>query len=230
MTRTKQVPTEKPAQKQARVWTTQKALILSMACLAVGIGGGWLIRGWQSPAVAETAKASSMPAASASVPAPAPQTPSPERLKEMADAQAAPLLDKLKGDPKNPEVLISVGNLYYDAQQYPRAIDYYGRALKVRPADANVLTDMGTAYWYTGNSDAAITAFNAALKAVPDNPNTLFNRGLVRWKGKSDAAGAIADWEKLLAVNPGYAGNSQVQQLLAEARAASGGKLSTPAK
>lgn len=205
-------------------WSAKQTTILATFCLLVGVAGGWAIHAAQSPAAIGSAQATQVS------PTVAPQPPTPAQLKQMADAQAAPLLDKLKGDPKNPEVLISVGNLYYDAQQYPRAIDYYGRALKVRPADANVLTDMGTAYWYTGNSDAAITAFNAALKAVPDNPNTLFNRGLVRWKGKSDAAGAIADWEKLLAVNPGYAGNSQVQQLLAEARAASGGKLSTPAK
>ena len=38
----------------------------------------------------------------------------------------------------------------------------------------------------------------------PNNPNTLFNLGLVKWKGKTDVAGAVADWEKLLAANPNY--------------------------
>ncbi len=57
-----------------------------------------------------------------------------------------------------------------------------------------------------------------ALSYAPDNANTLFNRGLVRWKGKTDAAGAIADWEKLLALNPNYQGKAQVQQLLADAK------------
>jgi tetratricopeptide (TPR) repeat protein len=136
----------------------------------------------------------------------------------MADAQAAPLLEKLKADPQNPDLLTSVGNLYYDAQQYPTAIDYYGRVLKVKPFDANVRTDMGTAYWYTGNADSAIAAFNLALKDAPDNPNTLFNRGLVRLKGKADAAGAIADWQKLLAINPNYAAKDQVEQMMAEAK------------
>jgi tetratricopeptide (TPR) repeat protein len=136
----------------------------------------------------------------------------------MADAQAAPLLEKLKADQANPDLLTSVGNLYYDAHQYPTAIDYYGRALKVRPSDAPVRTDMGTAYWYMGNADAALAEFDKALTFAPTNPSTLFNRGLVRLQGKKDSAGAIADWEKLLAANPAYQGRNQVEQMMAEAR------------
>ena len=136
----------------------------------------------------------------------------------MADAQAAPLLDQLKSDPDNPELLTRIGNLYYDAQQYPVAVDYYGRALKAKPADAAVRTDMGTAYWYMGNADMAIAEFNKALAYTPNNPNTLFNLGLVKWKGKMDSAGAIADWEKLLATSPNYEGRDKVEQMMAEVK------------
>jgi cytochrome c-type biogenesis protein CcmH/NrfG len=136
----------------------------------------------------------------------------------MADAQAAPLLDKLKAEPKNPELLAGIGNIYYDAQQYPIAVDYYGRALKARPSDASVRTDMATAYWYMGNADTAIAEFNKALSYEPNNPNTLFNLGLVKWKGKSDVAGAVADWEKLLKTNPNYQDRDKVQQMMTEAK------------
>ena len=47
----------------------------------------------------------------------------------------------------------SIGNVYYDAQQYPIAVEYYTRALKLKPSDAAVRTDMATAYWYMGNAD-----------------------------------------------------------------------------
>jgi tetratricopeptide (TPR) repeat protein len=53
-------------------------------------------------------------------------------------------------------LLAKIGNIYYDAQQYPVAIDYYQQSLKVAPDDASVRTDMATAFWYTGNSDTAI--------------------------------------------------------------------------
>ena len=139
-------------------------------------------------------------------------------MKEMADAQAAPMLEKLKADPNNPGLLASIGNLYYDAQQYPVAVDYYGRALKLRPSDAAVRTDMGTAYWYMGKADEAIAEFDRALSYEPNNPNTLFNRGLVKQQGKKDIAGAIADWEKLLAVSPAYEARDKVKQMIVEAK------------
>ena len=88
----------------------------------------------------------------------------------MADAQAEPLLDKLKSDPNNPELLTGIGNIYYDAQQYPIAVDYYGRTLKINPSDTAVRTDMATAYWYMGKADLAIEEFNKALIYAPNNP------------------------------------------------------------
>ena len=205
-------------QTAATQWTRERAALLAVVCLMVGIAGGWSLRGMQFPAAARPANAASASAPATNGTGAAAQTPGPDQLKAMADTQAAPLLDKLKSDPENPELLTSIGNLYYDAQQYLIAAGYYGHALKTRPSDAAVRTDMATAYWYMGNADLAIEEFNKALTYAPTNPNTLFNLGLVKWKGKMDSAGAIADWEKLLATNPNYEGKDKVEQMLAEVR------------
>jgi tetratricopeptide (TPR) repeat protein len=149
-------------------------------------------------------------------PGAAPQSPATDGLKQMADAQAAPLLNRLKSDPNNTDLLASIGNVYYDAQQYPTAIDYYERVLKAKPSDVAVRTDMATGYWYIGDADTSIAEFNKALSYAPNNPNTLFNLGLVKWKGKMDSAVALADWKKLLAANPNYQGKDQVEQMMAE--------------
>jgi tetratricopeptide (TPR) repeat protein len=198
-------------------WTKQQATILAVACLLAGIAGGWSIRGprTQGPAASPTASSVSAPPANVS---PSPAEPTPMQLEQMADAQAAPLLEKLKSAPDNRDLLAGVGNLYYDAHQYPQAVDFYARLLKIEPADAAVRTDMGTAFWYMGNSDRALAEFDKALAVAPNNPNTLFNRGLVRWKGKADAAGAVADWNKLLASYPKYQGRAQVERLLSEVK------------
>ena len=210
-------------------WTSVQAYTLAVVCLLLGMAGGWLIRGSQSPAAPVEAASVSAPAPAGMGAAPNAQ-PTPEQMKKMADAQAAPLIEKLKSDPNNPELLANIGNFYYDAQVYPIAVDYYGRALKAKPADAGVRTDMATAYWYMGNADDAINEFNKALTYEPNKPNTLFNRGLVKWQGKMDINGAVADWEKLLATNPNYEGKDKVEQMIAEAKKHSDVKPGTKAK
>jgi tetratricopeptide (TPR) repeat protein len=197
-------------------WTAQRALLLMAVCLMAGMAGGWAARGARVPAQPENAKVPAGPTAAAAVAPPVTLAPSPDQLKSVADNQAAPIIAKLKADPKNLELLTSIGNLYYDAQQYPFAVDYYGRELLIKPSDTAVRTDMATAYWYMGNADAAIAEFNKALTYAPTNPNTLFNLGLVKWQGKHDSAGAIAEWKKLLAANPSYEAKDKVEKMLSE--------------
>jgi tetratricopeptide (TPR) repeat protein len=190
-----------------KAWTGARATTLAVACLLAGIAGGWFLRAAQSPATGESSTSTNAAPGNG-----------PARMKALAESQAAPLLEQLKASPADPALLANIGNVYYDAQQYASAIDYYGRSLHSAPDNVSVRTDLGTAYWYSGNADAAIAEFNKALTYEPTNPNTLFNRGLVKWKGKSDAAGAVADWQKLLAANPNYEGKENVEKLLADAK------------
>jgi len=196
-------------------WTRERAALLGILCLAAGLGGGWYARDILNPVKAESGPSSGTAASSTGL-RPTSSGTNGAGLKEAADAKAAPLLDQLKSDPDNLEVLTNLGNLYYDAQQYSSAVGFYQRALKLRPADVSVRTDLGTAYWYLGNADAALTQFDTALSFSPSNPNTLFNRGLVKWQGKKDREGATADWKKLLATSPDYQGKENVEKMLAE--------------
>jgi tetratricopeptide (TPR) repeat protein len=210
-------------------WTSVQAYTLAVICLLVGIAGGWFIRGSQSPAAAATETASAPAPAAGSADAGA-QTPTPAQMQKMADTQAGPLLEKLKADPANAGLLANIGNIYYDAQQYPTAIDYYQRALKVEPANTGVRTDMGTAYWFTGNADAAIAEFQKSLSYEPHKANTLFNLGIVEWQGKMDIDKATATWQKLLDTNPNYEAKDKVLELMAQAKKHSGVQPGTPAK
>ena len=203
-----QIPTKR--------WTIRHVVVLSVVCLAAGVAGGWSIGGPRSPSIPRSTKAASVTALQSQSASPAAQIPGPGQMKMAADSQAAPLIEKLNADPENSELLTSIGNLYYDAQQYPVAVDYYQRALKSKPSDAAVRTDMATAYWYMGNADLAIAEFNKALTYAPNNANTLFNLGLVKWRGKKDGAGAVADWKKLLKTSPNYEGKDKVEQMLTE--------------
>ncbi|MGO8794941.1 MAG: tetratricopeptide repeat protein [Candidatus Sulfotelmatobacter sp.] len=214
------------ASNSKQEWTSVQAYVLAVICLLVGVAGGWFVRGSQSPApvAAETATAPAMGNGSATA------QPTPAEMQKMADTQAAPLIEKLKGDPNNPGLLENIGNVYYDAQQFPTAIDYYQRALKIEPANTGVRTDMATAIWYTGNADGAIAEFQKSLSYDPNKPNTLFNLGVVEWQGKMDIDKATAVWQKLLDTNPNYEGKDKVLELMAQAKKHSGVKPGTPAK
>jgi len=198
-------------------WTSAQAYVLAAVCLLIGIASGWFIRGSQAPATPATFDTASAPAPQSASASGSPM-PSPEQMKKMADTQAAPLVEKLKSDPNNAELLASVGNVYYDTQQYPTAIDYYQRSLKQQPGNASVRTDMGTAMWYMGDADGALAQFSQALKTEPNKANALFNMGIVKWQGKMDIQGAVDAWQKLLDTNPGYENKQQVLDLMAQAK------------
>lgn len=213
----------------SRGWTSTQAYVMASICLVVGVALGYLFRGSESGLVppsqaVQTASTEPGPAGMQQ------QMPSLEDLKRMADAQAAPLIEKLKSDPNNPGLLASIGNYYYDARQYPTAIDYYQRSLKLQPTDASVRTDMATAFWYTGDADTAISEFKKSLSYEPNKANTLFNLGIVEWQGKMDASAAVATWQKLLDANPEYQGKDKVLDLIAQAKKHEGLKPDTAAK
>src|SRR5438552_6569000 len=89
-------------------WTSVQAYTLSVICLMLGISGGWFIRGSQGPITG--APPDSVAAAVAGSGGQA--KPSPEQMKQMSDTQAIPLLEKLKSDPKNADLLAEIGNVY----------------------------------------------------------------------------------------------------------------------
>jgi len=204
-------------------WTSKQAFALAAASLLLGVCGGLAIR--KVTETRATPQVTTAPESAVSPTAPVPANfgamtaaPSPQEFKQAADTQAAPLLKQLKADPANAALLAQLGNIYYDAKQYPSAIAYYERSLKSQPADTSVRTDLGTAYWYNGDADTAIAQFQKALTFEPTKADTLFNLGIVKWQGKKDAQGAIAAWQKLLDTNPGFANKEQVLQLIAQAQ------------
>ena len=190
-------------------WSIPQAAAVAFFSLLVGISVGWMVH------KSRTGRAGSLSPPHGS----APSIPSPTDLKAAADSQAAPLIEQLKADPANAALLSKIGNIYYDAKQYPVAIEYYERSLRSQPNDTSVRTDMGTAYWYNGDADTAIAEFQKVLSYEPTKANALFNLGVVKWKGKNDPAGAIAEWQKLLAANPGFEARAKVEEMIAQAQA-----------
>jgi tetratricopeptide (TPR) repeat protein len=209
-------------------FTTVQAYTLAVLTLVIGIAVGYFARGsaaGTSPTESAQAAAPANPGSSGNAPLGAAQLPgigspqqqqavSPEALAKAAE----PLLAQLKSNPNDFDTTSKLGNLYYDSQAYPQAIEYYEKALAVQPKNPDVRTDLGTSYWYTGDADKAIANFEKALAVRPNHPGTLFNLGIVKWQGKNDPKGAVAVWEKLLATNPDYPQKDEVQSLIERAK------------
>ena len=192
-------------------WTGVQAYMLAAVCLLLGVALGYLFHGSASPAV------------QASAPAAAQQDTSAQNQQtaqsEAALAQAvAPFVEAVQKNPQDFDALVQLGNMYYDARQYPSAIEYYERAVKIHPENPDVRTDMGTAYWYAGNIEKALSELQTSLKYRPGHPQTLFNLGWIRWQGKADPKGAVEAWEALLKANPDYPQRQQVEQNIAKAK------------
>ena len=208
--------TAKPTAPRANSWTGAQAYPLAAFCLVLGVGLGYLFRGSASPATTVSASPAVENGPARSQPS-EPQT-TPEQQKATVDQEVSPLLATLKENPDDFDTIVKAANLYYDGQQYPDAIRFYQRALKIQPQNVDVITDLGTSFWYTGDADKAIAEFQTALKYEPGRASTLFNLGIVRWQGKMDPNGAVQAWEELLRKNPNFPDKQRLEQFIERAK------------
>ena len=215
-------PTTQPTAGSS--WQAKQVYAMAVICLVVGLAIGYLFRGSQSPApppqpaanaqAAQATPTNAQPAAGAM----GGHMPSLEEMKQMADKKAAPLLEKLKGDPNNSDLLIQVGNIYKSTHQFKEAASYYDKALQIDPKNVAIRTEMASCLYYNGDGDGAISQLQQSLRVDPKDANSLFNLGMIRWQGKQDSKGAVAAWQQLLKSNPQLSAERKatVQKLMAD--------------
>lgn len=113
-------------------------------------------------------------------------------------SRAAGLEKMLAADPNNVEATVQLGNDYFDAGQYQKAVEMYQKAVKLDPHNADVITDMGTAYRKLHQTNECVAAFRQALEVNPNHALALFNLGLVLRDDAKDDAAALKVWERFL--------------------------------
>jgi cytochrome c-type biogenesis protein CcmH/NrfG len=191
---------------------------MAAMCLAAGLAVGYLLRApqsrWPSAQVSATASLPSSRANSTG----AGHTPTLEDMKQMADKQAAPLLEKLKSDPNNSSLLIQVGAIYHTSHQFKQASSYYEKAAQIEPRNVSLRNKLASSMYRSGDADGAIAQLNKALSDEPKDANSLFNLGMIKLQGKADGKGALAAWQQLLKSNPQMSADrrAEVQKLMAD--------------
>ncbi len=123
-------------------------------------------------------------------------------MKQLADRQAAPLIEKLQSDPDNGALLAEVGAIYHIARQYRQAVTFYDRAVQLDPGNIALRTKLATSLYRNGDADGAIAELNRALSHDANDANALFDLGVIRFEGKGDRKGAREAWKRLLDANP----------------------------
>ena len=132
----------------------------------------------------------------------APVTPSPANVSRAQQEHIGHLEKSLAAKPQDAARWAELGNVYFDTQQFLKAIDAYERSLALRPGNPNVLTDLGIMYREVGQYQRALTSFDQAMRADPAHENSRFNKGVVLLFDLHRHAEAKAVWQELLRLNP----------------------------
>ncbi len=196
--------TDEPTAAVPAAPSLRAAQVYSMAafCLAVGLGIGYLMRGSQLAVLPPQSAAHVVAQAAPAGAKPTGHRPSLDEMRQMADKQATPLLEKLKNNPNDSSLLIQVGAIYHTSHRFKEAADYYSRALNTDPKNVTVRTKLASSLYRNGDIEGAIAQLIRALTYDPNDANALFDLGMIKLQGKGDPRGALAAWRRLLKTNP----------------------------
>jgi cytochrome c-type biogenesis protein CcmH/NrfG len=204
------------------VWKPAQTYTMAAVCLLIGLVIGYFLRGSASQPTTAIASAAAPSMGGSQDPhagmGQQQKMPSLDDMKKMADKQTAPLLEQLKKDPNNADLLNQVGTMYRATHQFKTAVDYYQKSLAINPKNVGARTDLASCLYYLGDVDGALAQLNKSLTYDPKHAGTLMNIGIIKWKGKKDAAGAVAAWETLLKLNPDFENREVVEHLIEQAR------------
>jgi tetratricopeptide (TPR) repeat protein len=133
----------------------------------------------------------------------------------------------VQNDPNNAGAHAQLGNVYFDAERWADAIQWYEKAWKLDPSDPDVSTDLGVSYYYTNRTDEALTQFERSLKIDPKHTKTLLNKGIVLAFGKQDLSAAAEEWKKVVELAPDSPEGQAARRALEGVAAAHAGQDAT---
>src|SRR5687768_13516574 len=196
-----------------------ESVAFAVAGMCFGVILGWVLATQEanrSQPIVPPQTSAAAPAATAERQAPA-----------LDEARVRTLQSAIQQDPKNAGNYTQLGNAYFDAEQWPNAIDAYERSLKLNPNDADVSTDLGVSYYYTNRTDDALAQFERSLQISPNHTKTLLNKGIVLAFGKENLQAAAEEWKKVVALSPDSPEGQAARRALEGVAAAHAGQGTT---
>lgn len=93
--------------------------------------------------------------------------------------QASQLQLMLEQRPDDVQLMVSLGNLYFDAARWPDSRDWYEKALDADDQNPNVLTDYAVVLRNLNRQDDALSRLDQALAINPDHWQARYNKVIV---------------------------------------------------
>ena len=134
-------------------------------------------------------------------------------------AGAAELQREVERDPENPRLLTALGNAWYDAEDWDRAIAAYEKARRKAPEDPNLLSDLGAAYRNRGEFRRAVALFERAQKNARNHWQSLLNLVLIHAYDLHDSAAAQKWLDELKRRYPEIPDLDRIQERISGLRA-----------
>lgn len=119
----------------------------------------------------------------------------------------------------------TLGNFYYDHQNWIQAITRYESAIRQGSDDADIRTDLGNAYRFAGRTDDALAQYGRAQQMNPTHEFSLFNQGGLYLEDLKQPAKAIEVWQEYLVRFPNGRNVAAARQLIAQAQTGMSGLL-----
>jgi tetratricopeptide (TPR) repeat protein len=174
----------------------RESILFGIAGVFFGILVGWMIGSQQIRNLAG-ASAVSAPAATTAT-----ESSQSRAVAPFDESRAAALRATAQNDPSDARTRVQLGDLYFDAERFADAAQWYEAALAVDPKNVNASTDLGIAYYYMNQADRALAQFDRSLKIEATHTKTLLNIGIVRAFGKQDLEGAAKVWQQVIEIAP----------------------------
>ena len=131
---------------------------------------------------------------------------------DSSSAAAAPQLDtakvsaamqKISANPEDLIALKELGDLYFQAGDYPTAIQWEQKALEVEPQDVTALLALGAAQFNSGDSQGAKENWETVVKLDPRNAEAHYDLGFLALSMEPvDMDTAKAEWQKVVDIDP----------------------------
>ena len=118
------------------------------------------------------------------------------------EKKARELEAQVAQSPENTAAWTELGHVYYDTNQFGKAIGAYKKSLALNPENPDILTDLGIMYRHDSQPEKAIESFDKAISIDQKHETARLNKGIVLMNDLKEREEALEVWEELLEINP----------------------------